>query len=246
MRRKKKDQGDKALPASSAAQEQQNEDGTGVDDAYEYYVHYDEFNRRLDEWVQINKLDLSTLLRKDEKADGKKRWRESNRTTTRMMRLSYDDDAAAVAAFASLALVATTLGWLMWSGGWRGCVLSGGWCSSGSPSDGYKKGTGLPSGKEPLRRFLSIGLGLLSMSATLRMLWIPKEQKSRVHPTKAWRIASSGAVVCVAVCVVFPMSCGAFVDGERWVYLTTSDVVHDTSLVGCFLCVAAAVASTVA
>ena len=162
------------------------------------------------------------------------------------MRLSYDDDAAAVAAFASLALVATTLGWLMWSGGWRGCVLSGGWCSSGSPSDGYKKGTGLPSGKEPLRRFLSIGLGLLSMSATLRMLWIPKEQKSRVHPTKAWRIASSGAVVCVAVCVVFPMSCGAFVDGERWVYLTTSDVVHDTSLVGCFLCVAAAVASFLA
>ena len=73
IERKKKDQGDKALPpASSAAQEQQNEDGTGVEDAYEYYVHYDEFNRRLDEWVQINKLDLSTLLRKDEKADGKK------------------------------------------------------------------------------------------------------------------------------------------------------------------------------
>lgn len=31
--------------------------------AMEYYVHYDEFNRRMDEWVSADKFNLSTAVR---------------------------------------------------------------------------------------------------------------------------------------------------------------------------------------
>ena len=57
-------------------EEEEDVKGDGeIEDEYEYYVHYDEFNRRLDEWVTIDKLDLSSLVRKsgtDGKANGKK------------------------------------------------------------------------------------------------------------------------------------------------------------------------------
>ena len=35
----------------------------GGEGAMEYYVHYVEFNRRMDEWVAGDKLDLSTAVR---------------------------------------------------------------------------------------------------------------------------------------------------------------------------------------
>ncbi|KAJ4817435.1 Histone acetyltransferase [Rhynchospora pubera] len=39
---------------------------------YEYYVHYTEFNRRLDEWVKLEQLDLDTMENDvDEKVDDK-------------------------------------------------------------------------------------------------------------------------------------------------------------------------------
>eukprot|EP00854_Cymbomonas_tetramitiformis_P018346 gene18346-21881_t len=34
----------------------------GPDTEYQYYVHYVEFNRRLDEWVSLKNMDLSTVL----------------------------------------------------------------------------------------------------------------------------------------------------------------------------------------
>jgi len=37
---------------------------------YEYYVHYVEFNRRLDEWVKLSQLDLATVIPMDESGSG--------------------------------------------------------------------------------------------------------------------------------------------------------------------------------
>ncbi|KAK3233508.1 hypothetical protein CYMTET_56194 [Cymbomonas tetramitiformis] len=37
----------------------------GPDTEYQYYVHYVEFNRRLDEWVSLKNMDLSTVLTED-------------------------------------------------------------------------------------------------------------------------------------------------------------------------------------
>ncbi|CAM8929296.1 unnamed protein product [Rhodiola kirilowii] len=39
---------------------------------YEYYVHYTEFNRRLDEWVKLDQLDLDSVITEvDEKVEDK-------------------------------------------------------------------------------------------------------------------------------------------------------------------------------
>lgn len=35
--------------------------GVGGSDDYEYYVHYTKFDRRLDEWVKVDRLDLNSL-----------------------------------------------------------------------------------------------------------------------------------------------------------------------------------------
>eukprot|EP00245_Coleochaete_scutata_P017280 TRINITY_DN8407_c0_g1_i1.p1 TRINITY_DN8407_c0_g1~~TRINITY_DN8407_c0_g1_i1.p1 ORF type:complete len:265 (-),score=51.56 TRINITY_DN8407_c0_g1_i1:35-829(-) len=41
-------------------------------DGYEYYVHYSEFNRRLDEWVNLSQLDIESVEAEgDEKLDDK-------------------------------------------------------------------------------------------------------------------------------------------------------------------------------
>mmetsp|Transcript_18126 Transcript_18126/g.21724 ORF Transcript_18126/g.21724 Transcript_18126/m.21724 type:complete len:522 (-) Transcript_18126:956-2521(-) len=42
-------------------------DGIDDEEAHEYYVHYLEFNRRLDEWVSLNNFDLTTVICVDEK-----------------------------------------------------------------------------------------------------------------------------------------------------------------------------------
>lgn len=34
----------------------------GGEDEYEYYVHYRKLNRRLDEWVKLERLDLDTVI----------------------------------------------------------------------------------------------------------------------------------------------------------------------------------------
>ena len=48
---------------------------------YEYYVHYDKFNRRMDEWVSTDKLDLTSIVRQDDngKKDEKGRTRNQKR-----------------------------------------------------------------------------------------------------------------------------------------------------------------------
>ncbi|CAN1147083.1 Histone acetyltransferase of the MYST family 1, partial [Linum perenne] len=44
---------------------------------YEYYVHYTEFNRRLDEWVKLEQLDLDSVEAVvDEKVEEQGRMRE--------------------------------------------------------------------------------------------------------------------------------------------------------------------------
>uniref|UniRef100_A0A7N0T790 Chromo domain-containing protein n=1 Tax=Kalanchoe fedtschenkoi TaxID=63787 RepID=A0A7N0T790_KALFE len=44
----------------------------GGSSAYEYYVHYTEFNRRLDEWVKLEQLDLDSVITEfDEKVEDK-------------------------------------------------------------------------------------------------------------------------------------------------------------------------------
>lgn len=42
----------------------------GGEDEYKYYVHYKEFNRRLDEWVTLDKLDLTTIRRSGDGGKG--------------------------------------------------------------------------------------------------------------------------------------------------------------------------------
>ena len=34
----------------------------GSDDEWEYYVHYRQWNRRMDEWVSLERLDLETVI----------------------------------------------------------------------------------------------------------------------------------------------------------------------------------------
>jgi len=46
--------------------------GTG-DENYEYYVHYEQFNRRMDSWVTLGEMDLSTLVPVEKTEDGKKK-----------------------------------------------------------------------------------------------------------------------------------------------------------------------------
>jgi len=49
--------------------ERRKEEGKSDKD-YEYYVHYVEFNRRLDEWVQLAQLDLTSIIQLDDNGDG--------------------------------------------------------------------------------------------------------------------------------------------------------------------------------
>lgn len=64
---------------------------------YEYYVHYTEFNRRLDEWVTLDKFDPKSITLptdKDYKRDSKsKRLSEQhgNRKITRNLKRKYDE-----------------------------------------------------------------------------------------------------------------------------------------------------------
>lgn len=41
------------------------------DGIYEYYVHWLDFNRRLDQWVYVERLDLSDVRYNEPKKDGK-------------------------------------------------------------------------------------------------------------------------------------------------------------------------------
>jgi len=46
---------------------------TDADEDYEYYVHYEQFNRRMDSWVVLGDMDLSTLEPVEKTEDGKKK-----------------------------------------------------------------------------------------------------------------------------------------------------------------------------
>jgi histone acetyltransferase MYST1 len=46
---------------------------TDADEDYEYYVHYEQFNRRMDSWVALGDMDLSTLVPVEKTEDGKKK-----------------------------------------------------------------------------------------------------------------------------------------------------------------------------
>ena len=53
--------------------------GAGPED-FEYYVHYTEYNRRLDEWVGAEKFDPDTIVRpNDDKEGGSGRTRNQKR-----------------------------------------------------------------------------------------------------------------------------------------------------------------------
>ena len=155
--------------------------------------------------------------------------------------------ARTIATGASATLIAGTLLWLFCSGAWRGCVLSGAWCRAVSDSEGVGE---LPSSYEHLRRFFSTSIGLLAIYARLHALWVPKHLRHEVGGSKigkrdiylvaTWRILGSGALLSVTLCLIFPMSCGALIDGKRWIYLTMSDIIHDASLVVFFVLVGAA------
>lgn len=43
------------------------------DEDYEYYVHYEQFNRRMDSWVTLGEMDLTTVVPVEKTEDGKKK-----------------------------------------------------------------------------------------------------------------------------------------------------------------------------
>jgi len=64
-------------------------DSRETEQGIEYYVHYVEFNRRLDEWVSEDKIDFSELQNKErEKGDGKN---EDTRKITRNLKRKFDE-----------------------------------------------------------------------------------------------------------------------------------------------------------
>eukprot|EP00164_Ancoracysta_twista_P006580 GFYU01009186.1.p1 GENE.GFYU01009186.1~~GFYU01009186.1.p1 ORF type:complete len:462 (+),score=129.02 GFYU01009186.1:39-1388(+) len=64
--------------------ERRKNDAKGPD-VYDYYVHYTQFNRRLDEWVSLDKMDLKTVKTREteekKKQDGRKVTRTQKKKT---------------------------------------------------------------------------------------------------------------------------------------------------------------------
>jgi histone acetyltransferase MYST1 len=61
----------KAVRRGAAAASAAGEGGADPSQLYEYYVHYLEFNRRLDEWVTLERMDLDTAV--DSSGEGRGR-----------------------------------------------------------------------------------------------------------------------------------------------------------------------------
>lgn len=49
------------------------------DASYEYYIHYIDFNRRMDEWVTRNRIELTTQLIEEDQTNKKKRKTEEKK-----------------------------------------------------------------------------------------------------------------------------------------------------------------------
>jgi len=137
-------------------------------------------------------------------------------------RSSCYDDAflASISAALMFVLIFGSLSWLFINGTWKGCVLSAAWCSG--PGS-------LSSPHEFKRRAAALVIGGTSVSISMILTL------SRSSPLfSCSEIYALVSLASIMICLAIPMSCGAL-EGGKWRYLGFNDMIHDSSLISCFV-----------
>eukprot|EP01119_Soliformovum_irregulare_P014686 TRINITY_DN4031_c0_g1_i1.p1 TRINITY_DN4031_c0_g1~~TRINITY_DN4031_c0_g1_i1.p1 ORF type:complete len:413 (+),score=92.44 TRINITY_DN4031_c0_g1_i1:42-1241(+) len=70
----------------------------GETGSMEYYVHYHEYNRRLDEWISLDRMDLSTIEDKEKKKEKEEDNRKMTRNKRKIEETTHRDEDAKMAA----------------------------------------------------------------------------------------------------------------------------------------------------